>query len=82
MNQQEKANAITFIRPGAEFVLRGPDVEWMDKAQTEPTEQEIETGWLAYQAAQIAEAEAKAAEKAALLNRLGITEDEAKLLLA
>jgi hypothetical protein len=28
------------------------------------------------------EAEAKAAQKAALLNRLGITEDEAKLLLA
>jgi len=30
----------------------------------------------------IAEAEAKAAQKAALLDRLGITEDEAKLLLA
>jgi hypothetical protein len=29
-----------------------------------------------------AEAEAKAAQKAALLNRLGITEDEVKLLLA
>ena len=31
---------------------------------------------------QKAEAEAKAAQKAALLDRLGITEDEAKLLLA
>jgi len=30
----------------------------------------------------IAEAEAKAAQKAALLDRLGITEEEAKLLLA
>jgi hypothetical protein len=29
-----------------------------------------------------AEAEAKAAQKAALLDRLGITDDEAKLLLA
>jgi hypothetical protein len=29
-----------------------------------------------------AEAEARATQKAALLNRLGITEDEAKLLLA
>jgi len=41
-----------------------------------------------YQAAQAqaelakAEAQAKAAQKAALLDRLGITEDEAKLLLA
>jgi hypothetical protein len=33
-------------------------------------------------AAQIAEAQAKATQKAALLDRLGITEDEAKLLLA
>jgi len=32
--------------------------------------------------AQKAEAEAKAGAKAALLDRLGITEDEAKLLLA
>ncbi len=32
--------------------------------------------------AKTAEAEAKAATKAALLERLGITEDEAKLLLA
>jgi hypothetical protein len=31
---------------------------------------------------QLTEAEAKSAEKAALLDRLGITEDEAKLLLA
>jgi hypothetical protein len=30
----------------------------------------------------IAEAEAKATQRAALLDRLGITEDEAKLLLA
>jgi hypothetical protein len=32
--------------------------------------------------AEKAKAEAKATQKAALLNRLGITEDEAKLLLA
>jgi len=32
--------------------------------------------------AEKAEAEAKAAQKAALLDRLGITEDEAKLLLS
>jgi len=34
------------------------------------------------QQAKTAEAESKAAQKAALLDRLGITEDEAKLLLA
>ena len=35
-----------------------------------------------YKAAQEAEAETKAQAKAALLDRLGITEDEAKLLLS
>jgi hypothetical protein len=36
----------------------------------------------AREAQRLAEAEAKAVEKAALLAKLGITEDEAKLLLA
>jgi hypothetical protein len=43
-------------------------------AEIEAREAEIET--------KQAEAEAKATQKAALLDRLGITEDEAKLLLA
>jgi hypothetical protein len=82
MKQDEKAKAILHIRPGAEFVLYGLEVEWMDETQTQPSEEEIKAGWVAYQEAQIAEAEAKATQKAALLDRLGITEDEAKLLLA
>jgi len=82
MTQDEKVKAIFHIRPLSEFVLREMELEWLDSNQTEPTEAEIEAGWIAYQAAQIAEAEAKAAQKAALLDRLGITEEEAKLLLA
>jgi len=82
MQHSEKMKAIQFIRPNAQFVLAGDDLTWCDEEQTEPTETEIQAGWVAYQAAQIAEAEAKAAQKAALLDRLGITEEEAKLLLA
>ena len=36
-----KADAIQSLRPGAEWVLRGDDLEWLDKAQTEPTDAEI-----------------------------------------
>jgi hypothetical protein len=82
MNHYDKTKSILHIRPNAEFILSGDELTWIDETQTQPTEEEIEAGWVAYQAAQIAEAEAKAAQKAALLNRLGITEDEAKLLLA
>ena len=82
MNQVDKTTAIIFIRPNAEFVLRDYELEWLDKNQTQPTEKEIEAGWIACQAAQTAEAEAKASAKSELLQRLGITADEAKLLLS
>jgi len=37
-----KPDAIASLRPGAEWVLRGDDLEWLDQTQTEPTEAEIE----------------------------------------
>ena len=56
MQHNDKMKAIQFIRPYAQFVLAGDDLTWFDEEQTEPTESEIEAGWVAYQAAQIAEA--------------------------
>jgi hypothetical protein len=37
-----KVDAILSLRPGAEWVLRGDVLEWMDSNQTEPTEAEIQ----------------------------------------
>jgi len=81
MEHKDKAAAIKFIRPMAEFKLDDDELFWLDANQTEPTEKEIETGFIAYQKSQKAEAEANAKAKSALLEKLGITEDEAKLLL-
>ena len=36
-----KSQAITSLRPGAQWVLRGDDLEWLDTEQTQPTEAEI-----------------------------------------
>ena len=36
-----KTNALQSLRPGAQWVLRGDDLEWLDTAQTQPTETEI-----------------------------------------
>ena len=36
-----KADALQSLRPGAEWVLRGDDLEWLDTNQTQPTEAEI-----------------------------------------
>ena len=41
MNEQEKGKAILFIRPAAQFVMRGFEVEWFDNTQTQPTDEEI-----------------------------------------
>lgn len=38
----DKTQALNSLRPGAEWVLRDGDLEWLDQSQTEPTEQEID----------------------------------------
>ena len=38
-----KIDAILSLRPGAEWVLRGDELEWLDRDQAEPTKAEIET---------------------------------------
>jgi hypothetical protein len=83
MNHINKINAIQFIKPNAEFVLRGDEVEWLDKKQTEPTNAQIEAAWADYQAAQAAQAEAKAQAKAAAqakLAALGLTVEDLQAL--
>jgi hypothetical protein len=37
----DKADALQSLRPGAQWVLRGDDLEWLDAEQTQPTEAEI-----------------------------------------
>ena len=37
-----KVDALHSLRPNAEWVLRGDDLEWLDAVQTQPTEAEIQ----------------------------------------
>jgi len=50
-----KADALQSLRPGAEWVLRGDDLEWLDTNQAQPTDAEI--------AAEVARLEADYAAK-------------------
>ena len=36
-----KPDALQSLRPGAEWALRGDDLEWLDANQTRPTDSEI-----------------------------------------
>jgi hypothetical protein len=37
-----KADALQSLTPGAQWVLRGGELEWLDTKQTQPTDAEIE----------------------------------------
>jgi hypothetical protein len=83
MKHAEKSLAIQFIRPQAIWTLSGDDLIWSDKNQIEPTEAEIKAGWVAYQANQKSEAEAKAQAKTAVqakLAALGLTVEDLQAL--
>ena len=81
MEHIEKVKSILFIRPNADFILSGEDLEWLDDTQVEPTDAEIAAGLVAYKAAQKTETKAQAAAKAAILDRIGLTADELKTIL-
>ena len=38
----KKNDALRSLRPGAEWVLRGDELEWLDANQTQPSDAEIE----------------------------------------
>lgn len=83
LTHNDKVKVIQFIRPDAEFVLRGEDIEWLDTQQTQPTETEIAQGWIDYQAKVASDqAEAEAKREAALtkLAALGLDTDDLKAL--
>lgn len=80
MNHDQITNALASLAPDAEWTLVGDDFEslvWLSKGNP-PTLAEIE----AEIAALPAKKTAKIAAKTALLAQLGITEEQAKLLIS
>jgi hypothetical protein len=75
---------ISFLAPGVEYTIAGQEYEGITWHNEEPaiTKEQFEAGFAQYDAWKAEQDAAKAAQKAALLDRLGITEDEAKLLLS
>ena len=77
--------AIKKLKPNAEFSFTDDDystVQWDILEGDAPTKKEIDDAIKAIKTEEENQAETNAAAKAALLERLGITEDEAKLLLS
>jgi hypothetical protein len=78
------ADAIKSLRPSAEFSYTDNNystIQWIVLDGEAPTQAEIDAEIARIKAAEIDQENDLAVKKAALLERLGITEDEAKLLL-
>ncbi len=77
-------NVLTFLCPNVDWVTRGETYDDIDWCGEKPaiTKKQFEDGFAKYDAWKAQQDAAKAQAKAELLERLGITEDEAKLLLS
>jgi len=78
------AKAIRKLKPNSEFSFSNDDystIKWDVLEGTAPTQSEIDAAIVQIKADEITEAEAKATARAALLTKLGITQEEAQLLL-
>ena len=84
MTNQEITAAIFHIAPGAEFSFTDADLStlvWHSEDIERPTDKDIIAAIPLAKKAQEAEVNAKLAARAAILDRLGITAEEAALLL-
>lgn len=76
--------AIKKLKPTAEFSFTDEDystVQWDVLEGKAPTQKQIDDAIEQVKAEEIAEAEANAAQRQAILDKLGLTADEAQLLL-
>lgn len=74
---------LEMLIPQGGWICRGNSYEGIEFIECEPiTKKQFEAGFAEYDAWKAKQDADKAAEKAALLDRLGITADEAKLLLS
>ena len=85
MNSIEISKAIKYLKPTAEFSFDNNDystIKWDVLEGAAPTWEEIEAAHFQVKAAEEAAAAAALVKRQALLDKLGITEEDAKLLLS
>jgi hypothetical protein len=77
------SEVLRMLIPNGGYVATGDTYEGIEFVECEPiTKAQYEAGFAQYDAWQAQQKATKSAEKAALLAKLGITDDEAKLLLS
>jgi hypothetical protein len=83
MNKVSGGDVLALLIPSGGWTIAGDDYEGITFIECEPiTKAQFDDAFANYETLKAEQDAAKAAQKAALLDRLGITDDEAKLLLA
>jgi hypothetical protein len=85
MTELELVKAIKYLKPTSIFSFSNADystIQWESLEGDAPTQDEIDDALEAVKAEESDQAETDALAKAALLDRLGITAEEARLLLS
>jgi hypothetical protein len=75
---------VNFLCPNVEFAMNGDDFDsivWINVKEAPITKKQYEEGFAEYEVWKSEQDAAKVAAKQAILNRIGLTADEAKLLL-
>ena len=78
------AKAIQNLKPGAEFSYQEDDystINWVTLDGDAPTKKQVDDEIKRIKAAEVIEVAAKATQRQAILDRIGLTADEAKLIL-
>lgn len=78
------ARTLVHLAPNAKWSISGNDyssLEWLSK-DVKPTEEEIIAAWPAAKAAYEAKVATRATNKQAILDRLGLTQEEVRVLLS
>jgi len=76
------SDVLTMLIPNGGWILTGNDYEGIQFLECEPiTKKQYTDGFAQYDAWKAEQDNAKATAKTALLTRLGITEEEARILL-
>ena len=85
MNKVTIMDAILFLIPNSQFRIVEDDLSTLEfyapEGQVHPTQAQVDKAKKDLEAARIKEQSDKAAQKAALLNRLGLTEYELQTIL-
>jgi len=82
MTGQEISNGLLQLGFNSGWAITGDAITLWENAEPQPTEKELSDAAKLWAKTQAAEAEAKASAKSALLSKLGITAEEATLLLS